>query len=52
MLRSTASATAAGKMEADVLLTFQMIPLIPIWARRSEGEHLVRVLSASPEPEV
>lgn len=43
MLRSTASATAAGKMEADVLLTFQIIPLIPIWAHRSEGERLVRV---------
>lgn len=31
MLHSTASATAAGKVEADVLLTFQIIPLIPIW---------------------
>lgn len=43
MLRSTASATAAGKIEADVLLTFQIIPLIPIWAHRSGGERPVRV---------
>lgn len=31
MLHNTASATAAGKVEADVLLAFQIIPLIPIW---------------------
>lgn len=45
MLHSTASATAAGKVEADVLLTFQIIPLIPIWdlGRSIRRERPVRI---------
>lgn len=37
MLHSTERATAPGKVEADGLLTFQIISLILIWARRSTG---------------
>lgn len=37
MLYSTASTTEPGKVEADVLLTFQIISLILIWARPSKG---------------
>lgn len=37
MMHSTDSATAPGKVEADVLLTFQIFSLILIWARQSVG---------------